>query len=257
MFQLTLIIALLLLLIATVCDLRTREIPNWISIAIALVAIVTSSVGWLGLGFPLVIAGGALGFLVGYSLFRFAQLGGGDAKLIAALGLLSKVRPSDRIIWHGNRGRCSVTQCDMAQRERYRVRTSNCCWIHLVYWIFFSDLSRSQQVGDAGKEFKTKSGLQFSCHGVRPLRTKAHNSREIQATFSTYIRIMNQYHRKQRSGQALIEFALVALVLYLIVGAAATFVGSTPQVKFNRQPMLGRGNCHRHRFRLTLPLRVR
>jgi len=87
-FQLTLIIALLLLLIATVCDLRTREIPNWISIAIALVAIVTSSVGWLGLGFPLVIAGGALGFLVGYSLFRFAQLGGGDAKLIAALGLL-------------------------------------------------------------------------------------------------------------------------------------------------------------------------
>ena len=83
-----LIIALLLLLIATVCDLRNREIPNWISIAIALVAIVTSSVGWLGLGFPLVIAGGALGFLVGYSLFRFAQLGGGDAKLIAALGLL-------------------------------------------------------------------------------------------------------------------------------------------------------------------------
>ena len=34
---------------------------------------------------------------------------------------------------------------------------------------------------------------------------------------------MNQHHRKQRSGQALIEFALVALVLYLIVGAALTF----------------------------------
>ncbi len=34
---------------------------------------------------------------------------------------------------------------------------------------------------------------------------------------------MKQFHRKQRSGQALIEFALVALVLYLIVGAALTF----------------------------------
>ncbi|MDA7874189.1 pilus assembly protein [Rhodopirellula sp.] len=34
---------------------------------------------------------------------------------------------------------------------------------------------------------------------------------------------MNQFHRKKRSGQALIEFALVALVLYLIVGAALTF----------------------------------
>jgi len=34
---------------------------------------------------------------------------------------------------------------------------------------------------------------------------------------------MITYHHKQRSGQALIEFALVALVLYLIVGAALTF----------------------------------
>ena len=86
--DLTLTVALLLLLIATVCDFRTREIPDWISVAIALLAIVASSAGWLGIGFPLIIAGGALGFLVGYSLFRFAQLGGGDAKLIAALGLL-------------------------------------------------------------------------------------------------------------------------------------------------------------------------
>ena len=34
---------------------------------------------------------------------------------------------------------------------------------------------------------------------------------------------MKQFHRKQRSGQALVEFALVAMVLYLIVGAALTF----------------------------------
>ena len=34
---------------------------------------------------------------------------------------------------------------------------------------------------------------------------------------------MNQARPKQRSGQALIEFALVALVLYMIVGAALTF----------------------------------
>ena len=88
MLALTLLTTLLLLLAATVCDFRSREIPDWISIAISIVAIVSSAAGWLGISLPLVVAGGAVGLLVGYGLFRFAELGGGDAKLIAALGLL-------------------------------------------------------------------------------------------------------------------------------------------------------------------------
>jgi len=84
----TLLAALLLLLVATVCDFRTREIPDWISIAIAFVAVTAASAGWLGIGFLLVVSGGALGLSIGYGLYRFARLGGGDAKLIAALGLL-------------------------------------------------------------------------------------------------------------------------------------------------------------------------
>ena len=36
----------------------------------------------------LVAIGGVVGLTTGYLLFRFAKLGGGDAKLIAALGLL-------------------------------------------------------------------------------------------------------------------------------------------------------------------------
>ncbi|HBV66225.1 MAG TPA: hypothetical protein DEF45_24745 [Rhodopirellula sp.] len=88
MLYFTLLAALLLLLVATVCDFRTREIPDWISIAIAFVAVTAASAGWLGIGFLLVVSGGALGLSIGYGLYRFARLGGGDAKLIAALGLL-------------------------------------------------------------------------------------------------------------------------------------------------------------------------
>lgn len=88
MLYFTFMVALVLLLIATVCDFRTREIPDWISITIAMVAVVASIAGWLGIGISWVIAGGIAGLLVGYALFRFARLGGGDAKLIAALGLL-------------------------------------------------------------------------------------------------------------------------------------------------------------------------
>jgi len=82
------IIVLTLLIVATVCDFRTREIPDLISIAIAIVAVISASTGWLGIGLVLVAIGGVVGLTIGYLLFRFAKLGGGDAKLIAALGML-------------------------------------------------------------------------------------------------------------------------------------------------------------------------
>ena len=68
--------------------MRTREIPNWISISIALVAIASAAIGWLGIGLGWALAGGAVGLATGYALFHFARLGGGDAKLIAAIGML-------------------------------------------------------------------------------------------------------------------------------------------------------------------------
>jgi prepilin peptidase CpaA len=88
MFVAIAMLVAVLLAVATVCDLRSREIPDWISIAIGTIAIATSLIGWLGLTMPWVIAGGIAGLCVGYLLFCFARLGGGDAKLIAALGLL-------------------------------------------------------------------------------------------------------------------------------------------------------------------------
>lgn len=81
-------IVLALLIVATVCDVRTREIPDWISVAIAIVAFVSAAFGWLGISLLLVAIGGVVGLTIGYLLFRFAKLGGGDAKLIASLGML-------------------------------------------------------------------------------------------------------------------------------------------------------------------------
>lgn len=77
-----------LLIVATVCDFRTREIPDWISIAIGILAVGAAATGSLGISLTLVTLGGVVGLTIGYLLFRFAELGGGDAKLIAALGML-------------------------------------------------------------------------------------------------------------------------------------------------------------------------
>ncbi|MEZ6089999.1 MAG: prepilin peptidase [Pirellulaceae bacterium] len=88
MFSVIAILTIVLLVIATICDLRTREIPDWISIAIGLMAVVGSLTGLLDLSIQWVVAGGVVGLLIGYGLFRYARLGGGDAKLIASLGML-------------------------------------------------------------------------------------------------------------------------------------------------------------------------
>ncbi len=88
MFSTLAIITIALLAVATNCDIRTREVPNWISIAIGAIAVAGSLTGWLGLSIGWVLAGGVTGCLIAYSLFRFARLGGGDGKLIIALGML-------------------------------------------------------------------------------------------------------------------------------------------------------------------------
>lgn len=88
MFYAVATVAFVLLVIATIFDLRTREIPDWISIAIGIIATASSLTGWLELAIGWVLLGGLVGFAVGYALFRFAHFGGGDAKLIMAIGML-------------------------------------------------------------------------------------------------------------------------------------------------------------------------
>lgn len=79
-------IVVTLLLIATICDLRAREIPDWVSVAIAATGLVAACLGWLGVNPIWVVSGGLAGMMVGWLLFHFAQFGGGDAKLIGAIG---------------------------------------------------------------------------------------------------------------------------------------------------------------------------
>jgi prepilin peptidase CpaA len=78
-----------LLLYAAVGDLRTREIPNPLNAAIALLAIPF----WWALGLPLwpdvvIQIGVALGvFFIFALLFQLGYMGGGDVKMLSALAL--------------------------------------------------------------------------------------------------------------------------------------------------------------------------
>ena len=71
---------------ALVCDLRTREIPDWIPLIIVAWACLATAAGlhdvtWIGLA-----TGTLLGLALAATVFYFGGLGGGDVRLVGAIG---------------------------------------------------------------------------------------------------------------------------------------------------------------------------
>ena len=75
----------LLVVAAALFDLRTRRIPNQVNLAGLGVGLVLATAG----GWPLLLdslLGAGLGLIAGLAVFALGVLGGGDAKLVAAVG---------------------------------------------------------------------------------------------------------------------------------------------------------------------------
>jgi prepilin peptidase CpaA len=85
------LLGLLAVMLLACCwwDLKTRTIPNWLNLAIALLAIAF----WMSVGLPvwpeiaLRLAVAFVAFWVFAAAFAMGAMGGGDVKLIAALAL--------------------------------------------------------------------------------------------------------------------------------------------------------------------------
>ncbi len=79
-------LALAALLCATAFDLASREIPDTISIVLILAAIAAKFAGLHPLGWSQIGLGAGGAFVVTTALFAAGGLGGGDVKLLTALG---------------------------------------------------------------------------------------------------------------------------------------------------------------------------
>jgi len=75
-----------LVTLAAAWDLRTREIPDWISLALLAWACLAASMGLYGLTWPKLGLGLGMGLALSAPLFYVGGLGGGDVKLISSLG---------------------------------------------------------------------------------------------------------------------------------------------------------------------------
>jgi len=86
LFRLMYPIALIAVALATVADLRRREIPDWISVGLLVVALVASLHGGAPPSAGERLQGLGLAAVITLPLFARGVLGGGDVKLLVALG---------------------------------------------------------------------------------------------------------------------------------------------------------------------------
>ncbi len=81
-------IGLVILVVATLFDLKSREIPDLFPVGLLALALLScifgwSDVGWLAAGLGLLVA-----LVIGLLLFKTGGFGGGDVKLLVGLGAL-------------------------------------------------------------------------------------------------------------------------------------------------------------------------
>jgi prepilin peptidase CpaA len=72
--------------LACLFDVRTRRIPNVLSLGSALAAVMFHAVGWGWGGLGAALAGWVVGAAMFFPFFALRGMGAGDVKLIAALG---------------------------------------------------------------------------------------------------------------------------------------------------------------------------
>ncbi len=96
MFELLLAITLIILIIGTITDLKTREVPDWLSyssifLGIGLRALFSANYWDIWILIDGLI-GFALAFLAAELMYRTGQWGGGDCKMLMALGAILGVQ---------------------------------------------------------------------------------------------------------------------------------------------------------------------
>ena len=79
-------IAIGLTLVAVLYDLRRREVPNWIGASLVVCAVTAIAAGFTDVTWAGLAMGAALGLALTLPLYALGGFGGGDVKLVVALG---------------------------------------------------------------------------------------------------------------------------------------------------------------------------
>ena len=205
------LVLLVPVLLAVVCDLRTQEVPDWVPLGILAWACLATALGlhkvtWLG-----ATAGALLGLGLSAAVFYLGGLGGGDVKLLTAIG--DAVGPwalLSILVWMALAGGILALIAAGAESG------------------FFPTCRRSPSASP-WKPFGREDSHVYCCTKI--WSAGACHRFSIRAVSSSeptlFSRVLKSGgkppHSKGRRGQALVEFAVVSLVVYLLLAAILTF----------------------------------
>jgi Flp pilus assembly protein protease CpaA len=92
MLLISIILALIALIVASITDLKKREVPDYISYGLIFVALATAVlhtiITWNYIPLAQSASGLIIGLIVAYLMFYLGQWGGGDSKLMMGLGAI-------------------------------------------------------------------------------------------------------------------------------------------------------------------------
>lgn len=91
---------LIVLIPVSIHDMRRREIPNVFLFAIALLGFFTTSTGWNRQTWAESFGGFAVGLLLSFTVYVFGGIGGGDVKVLSAMGLVLGWRAELGVIFY-------------------------------------------------------------------------------------------------------------------------------------------------------------
>lgn len=134
--------------IALVTDMKSRRIPNWLTVPMFFAGWIYQAVAFGGPGLLDGLAGFALGFGMLFVLWLIAGGGAGDAKLMGALS-----------VWLGFLPTFSVIVVSTAFIAVFHVGTLMYRFFTRGYRAVRKDLERDRQAREAGKEVSARGRL--------------------------------------------------------------------------------------------------
>jgi len=124
----------LTMLAAALKDASTMTIPNWISLVLLGAFVVCFPFVWQGLpNFGEHMASGLLMFAIGFAMFAFGWLGGGDAKLMAATSFWWTFSDLFLYVAYTTVAGGAIAFFILAGRKFIPVRVMTAPWMHTMF----------------------------------------------------------------------------------------------------------------------------
>ena len=208
-------IILSLVVVATIFDLRTREVPDWIALAILTCAVLATAFGWSEVRWPGLIAGLLSDWRVRRPCSTSGDLGGGGCQAGGGVGSRGGAGLASVVLfWTALAGGLLALVAKSRGKRDFAYVPA------IAAGFSFRPCGRRDFAVCCSAKRSTNS---LPCRETEALREGRRGNREVGRSQGPRPTPGKGTTRRNRRGQALVEFAVVSLVVYMLLAAILTF----------------------------------